>query len=415
MKMPRALQRFVPWLAMAASCLSPLPAPAADGGEPPFSVSGFGTVGAVYHGESGIRYRRDIAQGSGVEEGQLSFKTDSMLGVQFDLRPQPGLGATVQVVSRLTAEDDYAPELTMAYLKFSPADNVSVRLGRMLLETYLQGDSAEIGYANLQIRQPVIYYPRGFDGVDAEATQPVGAGVLRFKGAAGWTHGKLFSGGEVYDTGGSRNWGGGVEYAWNGWTGRVYADRLELDDELASLRPGAALPSALALAPNGARILDRLSMEGRALTLRSLALAYDSGPLQGSVSYSTIASSHWPTRHILYASAGYRIGQVTPYASYAAYRSPRGIVPTGLPSGAGFDAVNRAASVAQGAIMLNQSDFTFGARYDFAGSMALKFLVDHIRYRDPESILDAGLPTTPVEDRDDRSFNLLSIAFDFVF
>lgn len=106
---------------------------------------------------------------------------------------------------------------------------------------------------------------------------------------------------------------------------------------------------------------------------------------------------------------------MTPYVSHASQRSSRDIVPTGLPSGTGFDAIIQASAVAQAAIMLNQSDLTLGARYDFAERMALKLQVDHIRYRDPESIIDASLLATPVDSRGYRSFNLLSIALDFVF
>lgn len=382
---------------------------------PLFSVSGFGTVGAVYHNEPDIRYRRDVAQGSGVAEGSLSFKPDSMLGVQLDAQPGRSVGATVQVVSRLTAEDDYKPELTMAYLKFSPAEDVSVRLGRMILESYLQGDAAEIGYANLSIRQPIIYYPRSFDGVDAEATYPLASGILRVQGSAGWAQGKTFPSDELYDTAGSRIWGSGAEYARNGWTGRFYVSRLKMNDEAANLQPGEPLPAAMALAPNGARILERMSVAERALTLKSLALVYDSGPLRGLASYSTITSSGWPTRRIFYVNMGYRCGNVTPYVSYASQRSSRDIVPTGLASSAGFDAIIQGSAVAQSALMINQSDLALGARYDFAERMALKLQVDHIRYRDPESILDASLSAISVESRGWRSFNLLSIALDFVF
>lgn len=136
-------------------------------------------------------------------------------------------------------------------------------------------------------------------------TRPLGSGVLRFKGFAGWTQGKTFPGDELYDTKGSSTFGIGVEYARNGWTGRFHTNRTRLNDEVGSLQSGEPLPAALAFAPNGAQILDRLSLEDRLLTLKSLALAYDSGPMQGGVSYSTIASSDWPTRRIFYANMGY--------------------------------------------------------------------------------------------------------------
>lgn len=401
-------------LALVGWCLHVPAVAAAEDNEPTFSIGGFGTVGAVHHDEAGIRYRRDIAQGSGVEEGQLSFKPDTMLGVQLDARLGPGVEAAVQAVSRLTVEDDYAPELTMAYLKFRPAAELSVRAGRMILESYMQGDAAEIGYANLMIRQPIVYYPRGFDGLSAETVHPLGPGTLRLDGFAGRTHGKLLFGGDEYDTRGSRTVGGAAEYAWNGWSGRYHVNRLVLDDELAALRPGETLTTLLALAPNGGRIRDRLSMEDRALIMHSLALAYDSGPLRGMASFSTIASDGWPTRRLFYANLGYRFGDVTPYAAYASQRSSRDVIASGFPAGAG-DAVSRALSAAQGSIMPNQTDFTLGVRYDFCQRMALKAQADHIRYRDPESVIDTAQAATPVAQRGWNSFNLFSVALDFMF
>jgi hypothetical protein len=400
---------------LAACCLHAQAGAVEESSEPGFSLSGFGTVGAVHHDEAGIRYRRDLGQGSGVEEGQFSFKPDSMLGVQLDARLGHDVEAAVQVVSRLTTDDDYAPELTMAYLKFRPTAEVSVRAGRLILESYMQGDAAEIGYANLTIRQPLIYYPRGFDGMDAETVHPLGDGMLRLKGAAGWMHGKLVFGGEGYDMHGSSVVGGAVEYAWKGWTGRYYTSRGVLDDELSALRPGGTLSTLLALAPNGAQIRDKISQKDRAIVMHSLGLAYDSGPLRGMASYSTMSSDHWPTRHQFYANLGYRFGQVTPYIAYASQRASRDVIDSGIPSGVGLDAVARALSAVQGGMMPNQTDFTLGVRYDFSQRMALKVQADHIRYRDAESVIDTAQMTTPVEERGWNSFNLLSVALDFVF
>jgi hypothetical protein len=66
-------------------------------------------------------------------------------------------------------------------------------------------------------------------------------------------------------------------------------------------------------------------------------------------------------------------------------------------------------------MMPNQTDFTLGVRYDFSQRMALKVQADHIRYRDAESVIDTAQMTTPVEERGWNSFNLLSVALDFVF
>lgn len=401
-------------LALAALCA--MPAARAEDGAPLFSLSGFGTLGAVYHQRDGVEFRRDISEPRGVKAHHLGFAPDSMLGVQLTARPAEQLEATVQAVSRQAIEVDYQPQISWAYVKYRPSEDLALRAGRLGIEMYLQGDSAEIGYSNLPIRQPIIFYPRSHDGVDAEFAHPLGAGVLRLKGAVGQTVGKLRSGNaSAYDTGG-RLWLALAEYTESGWTGRVSAGRLTVDDELAGT-DYQRLVDALALAPNGADIVAAVSMRRRRTDFLSLAMAYDAGPLQGAAGISRMASDNWADRYAFYAYGGYRLGQWTPYALYALQRTERGIVQTGIPGGlsAATDALNQAAALAQGAVKINQSDLGLGVRYELSRNSTLKFQVDRIRYRDPESLVDAALLAQPYENRKYRELSLLSVALEFVF
>lgn len=408
----KRLRRLGVAVMMAAWAASVL---AKDEGRPDFSLRGFGSLGAVYHNADGVKFRRDISQAGGAQAGQVSLAQDSMLGVQLTAYLNEQFEASSQALSRLTADNNFEPQLTWAYLKYKPLEEIGVRVGRLGVESYPQGDSAEIGYANLQIRQPVIYYPRIFDGIDAETTHPVGGGTVRLKGSAGWAQGELVNLGSVYDTGGSELIGGALEYARNGWTGRVSYFRMRTHDEIDELKQGALFRTVLNAVPNGARIIDALSMSKRVFNNSSAALAYDSGPLQGIASYSVISTAHWPAHHLFYANLGYRLGEVTPYLSYSRQRSSREFIPTGIPDGIGYDELNRVAAVAQTGFMTNQSDVAVGARYDFTEHMALKFQIDRFRYRDPVGIVDAGLLAQPAENRGARSLTVFSLALDFVF
>lgn len=382
---------------------------------PDVAISGFGTLGVLRHDGEGVKFRRDISQGSGIGAEQFSLKADSMLGVQVDARLSKQFDVAVQAVSRQNWEGNYRPDIAMAYLKFKPSEDATIRAGRLILESYLQGDSAEIGYANLMVRQPIIFYPRNVDGMDAEIRRSMGGGVLRIKGAAGWTHGWLMGTGAPYNTAGSKSVGAGVEYTREGWVGRYYMSRMVNHDETDELKPDALLPTALGFAPNGRAIMERLSMKNREFNLRTLALAYDSGPLQAVVSHSIVASPHWSDWRIFYASAGYRFGQVTPYVSYASQHASRNIIATGLPNGAGFDALNRGAAMAQAGVFSNQIDFALGARYDLILNMAIKLQADHIRYEDSQNIFDPALLAEPAVNRSTKGLTLFSVALDFVF
>lgn len=401
-------------LALSGGVLS-APVQAAEGEDGVVAFSGFGTLGAVYHNADGVQFRRDIGQAGGADSGKLSFAQDSMLGVQVNVRPNEKFEAMAQVVSRLDVNNTFTPQLTWGYLKYK-GDDFSARVGRMALELYLQGDSAEIGYANLLVRQPIIFYPRTYDGVDIETTRLLGEGTLRLKGLVGVTRGKLVSAGDPYDTSGSRIWGALAEYSQGPWTGRVTAGRLTMKSELSGPQTDPLL-AALSATPNGADIMGVVSMKNRPIDVRALALGYDSGPLQGVVSYSVLKSPHWQPQRLFFAHAGYRIGKVTPYAGYTAERMGRSFVPTGIPYGLSpaTDQLNQAASWAQTGAMTNQTDFILGARYDFAKRMALKLQLDRIRYQDPASLQDASLLTAPAETLGYKGINVLSVTLDFAF
>jgi hypothetical protein len=400
-------------IAFAATCIAPVVS--AQDGESVVSVSGFGTLGAVYHDLDGVEFRRDISQPDGAKAHQLSLDTDSMLGLQMTARPSAQFEATVQLVSRNAIDVGHRPQVTWAYVKYKPTEDIALRAGRLGVETYMQGDSAAIGYANLLVRQPVIFYPSTYDGMDLELLRPLGAGMVRLKGTAGLLVGKLLSV-NTYDSKGSPLWSALAEYAQGAWTGRVSAGKYTLKEE-ASAPQLDMLKSALSMTPNGAEINAVMSMKNRAINYTSLALAYDSGPLQGRVGLSTIASPGWATLHALHSHIGYRIGKVTPYAAYSRQRANRDTIPTGIPSGLSpaTDALNQAAALAQGALKVNQSDFTLGVRYDISRNTSIKFQVDRILYQEPRSITDPSLFLSDYQSRDTRGLTMISLALDFAF
>ncbi|MDD2759483.1 MAG: hypothetical protein PHH11_04225 [Methylomonas sp.] len=385
---------------------------------PRFSLRGFGTLGGVYHNDEGTLFRRDIGQAGGARRDQVSLVQDSMLGAQLSLFLHEQFEITAQAISRLNTENNLNPQLTWGYVKYKPDEAVSLRIGRLGVDTYMQGDSAQIGYANLPIRQPITFYPRIFDGMDAEFNHPLGDGTLRLKGFGGWTQGKLIgslSAGAVYDTGGSQFLGGIVEYALYGWTGRFSAGQLRMRNEIDTISPGSPELAALQMLPNGAQIIDVISQKNREINFQTLAASYDSGPLQGIFSFSFLESAQWPDRTLLYSHVGYRLGPVTPYISYSSQHGSRPFISSGLPSGPAFNAINQAALLAQSGVFVNQSDLIVGARYDFIDNMALKFQVDFMRYKDPESIIDADLLTQSADRWTTRSLTVFSLALDFVF
>jgi len=387
-----------------------------DDGAPPVSISGFGTLGAVRHGSDGVEYRRDISQPNGAKAHRWNVDVDSMLGVQATLRPISNLEATVQLVTRHAIGVGYNPQVTWAYMKWKPREDITLRAGRLGIELYPQGDSAEIGYANLLVRQPIIVYPRTQEGFDAELTVPLGEGTARFKGMLGRTVGRLILGGSHYDTQGSRIWGTLAEYSWSGWTGRLVTGALKTRKEISGTDVDA-LNAALSMAPNGTEITSVLSMQNRRQRYTAAALSYDSGPLLGEASMAAISSPGWSTLHNIHVLVGRRVGDFIPYAAYSRQSMGRNIITTGIPWGfsAATDALNLASGQAQGINKTNQSIISLGVRRDITRNTAVKFQIDRIRYQEPDAIVDPSLSAGAFEQRSHKNLHLFSAALEFVF
>jgi len=382
---------------------------------PSLNVHGFGTLGAVYHDDTGAYFRRDDSQPHGTGAHQLSFAPDSVLGVQLGVHMTSQLDAVVQVVAKQTWQDNYKPQVTWAYLKYMPNENLMARVGRLGIDTFLRGDATDIDYSNLLIRPQFSFHPHSFDGADAEYTKPWNDGFLRIKGYGGWEYDRRVEvDGSVYSFAGASVLGMGLEYEKSAWVGRVALGQIRFNRLADGLKPGTPFRGLLDQLPNGAQILDRLSVEDRALNYKILALTYDSGAWQGQASYGNISSGNWPTRQVFTADVGYRIGDVTPYLGYSIQHTPRDIVPTGLPAGVS-PLADQVTAFAQSGIIFNQSNLVVGARYDFAHNMALKMQVDHLRYKDPDGIIDTALQAVPVESRDYKTMTRFSVALNFIF
>lgn len=145
------------------------------------TLRGFGTLGLTHNSSGDAGYIRDISQPDG-PAGTWSAHVDSRLGLQLDWRIHDQLTAVVQGLSRYNYEGRYDPELSWAFLRYSPDPAVQLRLGRIGLDTYMLADSRDVGYSYLWARPPVDYYGNRhishIDGGDITVIRPFGSGLL---------------------------------------------------------------------------------------------------------------------------------------------------------------------------------------------------------------------------------------------
>jgi hypothetical protein len=143
---------------LVAMLVSPLGAYAAsdDASASIFSFSAFGTLGVVRSSEDRADFTASplAPDGPGFTDA-WSTGVDSRLGAQVMARFTPQLSAMLQVISEQRYNDTYTPHVEWANITYQPTPELSLRVGRIVLPTFLISDSRKVGYANPWVRPPV--------------------------------------------------------------------------------------------------------------------------------------------------------------------------------------------------------------------------------------------------------------------
>lgn len=145
-----------------------------------FQVNGFGTLGAVYSTEDDATYSGPGfgLRGAGLES-RISTDVDTRLGVQVLAKLTDKLTATLQLVSEQNVDGNYRPTIEWANLKYQITPDLSVRVGRTAMPSYLFSDSRKVGYAIPWVRAPQEVYDllpiTNSDGVDVTYKLQTGA------------------------------------------------------------------------------------------------------------------------------------------------------------------------------------------------------------------------------------------------
>ncbi len=376
---------------------------------PLVTFSGFGTVGVVHNDGNGSSFYRDITEAKGATNKGLFWEIDSRVGVQASIQPTPQLEGVAQVVSRYRNDNNFQPELTWGFLKYSFNDIVDeVRVGRIGFDVFLAADSRDIGFSYLWVRPPVDYFGTAIcpyiDGGDIIFRAPVGAGVSRLKFYTGlarqqvsslvnqtqWAGNITLNTGQTEDLSGSRVIGGMIDYQDSYWNLRFGTASVKVSNEFpvgqfdifGTLRgtAQALVPTNPSLASSLNTLASDLSLSGKRVTFTSLEMAYEDGPLR-----TQMALSHYGADSLVfspanagYLSVGYRYGQFTPYAVFSAVKSKRSHRADDL-AGQGVDPLVSMVNFMMSTGLQSQRTLSLGTRYDLMSNVALKFQVDMIR------------------------------------
>ncbi|TGD75290.1 hypothetical protein E4634_04670 [Mangrovimicrobium sediminis] len=378
----------------------------------PFSVQGFGTLGAVYNTTDNAGFIRDLGQPKGATGWETA--TDSMVGLQLAYRPNEKFEAVIQGVSRYSYDDTFQPRVSWAFIKYQLTPDVAVRAGRLGWDAYMLADSRNIGYSYLWVRPPIEYFGAlqfsHLDGADIEVRHAFGETIASFKLYVGQADEKLplLDDGDLFDLKGIEAYGAHLGLQTRNWSHRIGASLYHNPNSLPP--PYSTFTDLLRatddpLAPGFANDFD---IAGSDTYNVNYSVAYDNGGLQAqflanlSQSNKRMISDHYQLLGLL----GYRIGQFTPYLIY-----------TGTWLYNFDDSVDLSPDnplYFAGELLIESTDWEQhswkgGVRFDFMPKAALKLQVEHIQ--------SEGYPSywRDVKPGWDGDADVFSLTVDFIF
>lgn len=381
---------------------------------PQLTAGAFGTLGATYQNTPGLEYRRTTTQAYGARAGQVTLATDSLFGLQVHANISPTIQSVVEAITSLNADGNWRPRIERALIAYTPDQGIELRAGRFGFDAYPLAESPFVGYTYLPIRPAPEFFglfsTNHLDGGDITLKTKAADGVISLRILAGHGEGnQAFANGSQVPND-SLYTGGQLGYTQGPWLAKFGYVRLRTDDvtdfnSLAAALRSTAIPQSVALA-------SALSGPSHNTTGLQFGVAYDSRPLQLQVLLTRVDSAipAGPRLNVGLLTAGYQLGALTPYVSYADSRSFARILPTGLPPGPAFDALNTAAIAAQKAAQMTQRTFSLGSRYVISPNFDVKVQADYVFARQSEVLFnETATPYSGVH------LTVFGAAVDFIF
>lgn len=408
---PRTLSRLI-----LLGCLAAGVTAHADDEPARLKLSGFGTLGIGYHGSGDLEYRRTTDQSQGYRGGHPNLGTDSVLGVQLNATLTDQFDAVIQAVSRRRYDSSSNPDITWAFLRYSPDESLEVRVGRVGTAAQINSDSRLIGYSFLPVRLPPELLGTApqdhVDGIDIAYRHPMGDTLFSLRGFLGYQTAHVHSNGLGRPVPANEVAGlilgavqGDLQVRVVAGAARVKgnADAQAILDGLRATGISQAISAAA-----------RLDLAGRMVRFASADASFERGSLRlaGSAFWQMAPEDSATLVDIrsAYLLAGYRIGDFTPYVSMARSATSGVTLDTGLSPVPALTALDQAAVATAAASQCDQRSLALGMRWDFATNRAFKFQVDRVHAGLSPLVRDLGAPP-----QGPRQLTLFSATLDFVF
>lgn len=382
-----------------------------------WKLSGFGTVAAAHSTEDQGDYTvNPNSPGQAGHSKAWAFDVDSRAGAQLDAQFDKRWSAVVQATQEKSIGGSYRTYLTWANVKFQATPDLSLRVGRIALPLFVAADYRKVGYALPWLRAPVELYSlmpiSNSDGVDASYRWHTGAVKHETTVSLGRATAQL----NKDIKGKARNIVGITESASIG----ALTLRFTAAQSLLVVPGAEALFDGLReFGAQGQALAKRYDVGKRHVRVFSAGFNYDTGDLfvigeSGRVNTGSLLGDQTAS----YLSAGYRFGNLAPYATYARLVAN---MPTRI-AGLALDDVPPEAAGAAGVLnqALNfqlsqigvQDTASIGVRWDVAPNIALKAQVDRVT---PRGGSIGTLINVQPGFRSGHAFGVVSLGMDVVF
>lgn len=366
--------------AFVLGALCAMQANAASLGNDNLSITGFGTLAAAKSNTEDARYTR-ANQREGTA-GTSTIGLDSNLGLQATYTFSDKLSATTQILSRKSTGDSFTTELAWAFVKYKLNDEVSFRLGRVVVPAFLISDYQNVGYANTMMRPPVEMYGQNIienvDGVDVNWQHGFGDTNVTAQAFVGVARGKSYV---ASDRSEPRYQAPAAGFAVSAEHGPVTLRFAHVQGKIKAedVKPINSLTNTLASVGFAQLANDITLKEEKRVAFTSVGLLADWNNIVVQSEYGMRRAkdpSYLSESNAWYTMVGYRFGKVLPYFAHAKLdgKGSNVAVPVAL---ARIPALN--AGVKNLLAGSSQSSDLVGVRWDFASSAALKVQVDRVK------------------------------------
>lgn len=389
--------------------------------------SGFATFGLVSSDNPNLAFRRDISQGDGSYDGDIEWRTDSLIAGQWHSRWSSQFDTTLQLVAKERHENNLSNAVEWAFVRYRPVDGFDLRLGRLGTDIFMLSDYRQVGYAFQWVRPPHDFYTLlslyHFDGIDAAKRFDLGQGTLNMKVFYGNSDQKFPTGLRTGDTTRLDFDVSGASVIWeqSNWKLRYSYAEVNINNNIA--RPLIeALNEASPLWPEAADWANRTLTKGRDFRYHELGLGYDNNHwwVQAEATQLRSAAAIVPQSDHVYLSIGRRFEQFSLYVLGGVARPTREATvvtaPAGYPSPIAEQLAQLAAATERNlnGVRIHQKSMGAGLRWDFAAKMALKVQLEEFRINQQGTNLWLRTNSGQVFTEDQKSL-VTSVSLDVLF